>query len=157
MRTVRIETELHTAAERVWAAMLHPASFSYVCRGLIGIPALVGRTDALREGESGTAWLLLFHLIPLSRHTIHLVEIDQVTRTLRSQEHGGLLRVWNHTLHVEPVSERTCRYSDTVDIEAGTLTAVVARLAILIYRYRQRRWHKLVDKHLLPEGPAYAR
>lgn len=156
-KTVRIETELPTGAERVWSAMRHPASFNYVCRGLIGLPALAGRTDPFREGERGTGWLLLFHLIPLSRHTIHLVEIDRVTRSLRTREHGGLLRTWNHTLHVEPVSDRACRYSDTVDIDAGPLTAVVARFAVLIYRYRQRRWHKLVHKHLLPQGPAYAR
>lgn len=157
MQTVLIQTELPTDAERVWAAMQHPASFSYVCRGLIGIPALAGRTAPMCEGEHGTGWLLLFHLIPLSRHVIHLVEIDHATRSLRSREHGGLLRTWNHTLHVEPVSDRVCRYSDTVDIDAGALTAVVARLAVLIYRYRQRRWHKLVHKHLLPRGPDYAR
>lgn len=157
MRTVHIETELPTDAEQVWAAMQHPTSFTYVCRGVLGMPALVGRTAAMREGESGTGWLLLFHLIPLMRYTIHLVEIDPATKTLRSQEHGGMLRSWNHTLHVEAVSTRTCRYSDTVDIDAGALTPVVARLATLLYRYRQRRWHKLVHKHLLPEGPAYAR
>lgn len=157
MRTVHIETQLPTDAEQVWAAMQHPTSFTYVCRGVLGIPTLVGRTAAMRESESGTGWLLLFHLIPLSRHTIHLVEIDPTTKTLRTHEHGGLLRSWNHALHVEPISTQACRYSDTVDIDAGTLTPVVARLAILLYRYRQRRWHKLVHKHLLPEGPAYAR
>lgn len=157
MRTVHIETELPTDAERVWAAMRHPASFSYVCRGLIGLPALAGRTDAMCAGERGTGWILLFHCIPLSRHTIHLTEIDHAARTLRTEEHNGLIRSWNHALRVEPVSERTCRYSDTVDIEAGALTAPVAGLAVLLYRYRQRRWRKLVRKHLLPDGPAYAR
>ncbi len=49
-----------------------------------------------------------------------------------------------------------CRYSDTVDIDAGPFTAAVAKAAVAIYRYRQRRWHKLVDRHLLPTGPAYA-
>lgn len=157
MRTVHMETELSTDAEQVWAAMQHPTSFTYVCRGVLGIPALVGRTAAMREGESGTGWLLLFHLIPLSRHTIHLVEINPDTKTLRSHEHGGMLRSWNHALRVEAVSPRACRYSDIVEIDAGALTPVVARLAILLYRYRQRRWHKLVHKHLLPEGPDYAR
>ena len=157
MKTIHVETELPTDAERVWRAMLHPASFSYVCRGLIGIPALDGRTEPMQEGECGTAWLLLFHVIPFSHHTIHLVEIDPDSRTLRSEEHGGMLRAWNHTLHVEPLGETTCRYSDTVDIDAGRLTPAVAWAGKLIYRYRQRRWRKLVHKHLLPGGPLYAR
>lgn len=156
-RTVRVQTELPTDADRVWAAMCHPASFSYVCRGLLGLPVLNGRTEPMCEGESGTGWLFLFHFIPFSRHTIHLVEIDPATRTLRSEEHGGVLRMWNHTLHVEPVTEQTCRYSDTVAVEAGPLTPVVAHVAMLIYQYRQRRWHKLVHKHLLPAGPQYRR
>jgi hypothetical protein len=35
-------------------------------------------------------------------------------------------------------------------------TAFVATIAGGIYRHRQRRWRKLVHKHLLPAGPAYA-
>jgi hypothetical protein len=153
---VHIATELPTDSDRVWQAMCHPASFSYVCRGLIGIPALTGRTEPMRQGEIGTAWLWLFHLIPLSHHTIHVIAVDQDTRSVCTHEHGGFLRTWNHTLHVEPVSAFRCRYSDTVDIDAGVLTFVVARAAVMIYRYRQRRWHKLVEKHLLPTGPAYS-
>jgi hypothetical protein len=157
VRTIHIETNLPTDADRVWQAMQHPASFSYVCRGVIGLPALAGRTEPMHEGELGTAWLLLFHVIPLSHHTIHLVKVDPANRTMQSREHGGMLRQWNHTLHVEPISPRTCRYRDTVEIDAGPLTPIVARASIWIYRYRQRRWHKLVRKHLLPTGPQYGR
>ena len=156
MQTIRIETELPTSADRVWEAMRHPASFSYVTRGLIGVPALAGRTEPYREGECGTGWLLLFHLIPLSHHTIHLVEIDAASRTLRSREHGGILKAWNHTLHAEPLGDQRCSYSDTVEIDAGRLTGLVAAAARWIYRYRQRRWHRLVRKHLMPAGPRYA-
>ncbi|SDW79219.1 hypothetical protein SAMN05421504_1011518 [Amycolatopsis xylanica] len=155
MRTIRVQTDLPTSAENVWQAMQHAASFLYVTRGLFGFPALAGRTAPFQAGERGTGWLLLFHLIPLSRHTIHLVEVDEATRTLRSRERGGVLKAWNHTLHVEPVDEQRCRYSDTVEIDAGRLTGVVARVAVGIYRYRQRRWRKLVHQHLLPTGPRY--
>jgi hypothetical protein len=156
MRTIHVETVLPTDAERVWEAMQHPASFLYVCRGLIGFPALNGRTAPIREGETGTGWMLLFHLIPLSRHTINVVEVDSGTRTIRSDEHGGVLKAWRHTLHAEPLTDHACRYCDTVEIDAGPLTPVVARIAVAIYRYRQRRWHKLVRNHLLPGGPRYA-
>jgi hypothetical protein len=127
-----------------------------VTRGLIGVPALAGRTDPYREGESGTGWLLLFHVIPLSRHVIHLVEIDAASHTLRSHEHGGILKVWNHTLRAEPVGDRRCRYSDTVEIDAGRLTGLVAGVSVWIYRYRQYRWRRLVRNHLLPAGPRYS-
>jgi len=157
MRTIHVETVLPTSADRVWEAMQHPASFLYVCRGLIGFPVLNGRTSPVVEGEEGSGWMLLFHVVPLARHTIHIVEVDAATRTIRSDEHGGVLKAWRHTLHVEPDGDGTqARYSDTVEIDAGTLTPLVARIAVGIYRYRQRRWHKLVRQHLLPSGPRYA-
>ena len=151
MRTVHIETILPTDADRVWPALLSPVTFLYVCRGLLGFPALSGRSEPLHPGDRGTGWLFAFHLIPAYRHTIEVVEVDEAGRTVRTHEYGGVLKAWNHTLHVEPIDERTCRYSDTVDIDAGAATALVAALAMGIYRYRHRRWHKLVHRHLMPQ------
>jgi hypothetical protein len=154
--TVNVETVLPTDTDRVWSALKHPASFLYVVRGLFGMPALAGRTDPIRAGEAGTGWLLAFHVLPLHRHTIEVLSVDDGTRTIRTHEHGGVLRRWDHTLHVSPVpvpggsGGPRCRYRDTVTIDAGPLTAIVATLAVGIYRYRHRRWHRLVRKHLLP-------
>lgn len=156
MRTIHLETTLPTSAERVWRAMQSPVTFLYVCKGLFGIPALAGRAEPLRAGERGTAWLFAFHLIPAYRHTIEVVEVDEANRTIRTHEHGGMLTAWNHALHVEPIDENTCRYSDTLEIDAGRATSFVAAVAAGIFRYRQRRWHKLVRLHLMPQGPAYA-
>lgn len=156
-RTVHVETELPTDADRVWSALQHPASFLYVTRGLFGVPALAGRTDPLRAGEVGAGWLLAFHLLPVHRHTIEVVDVDHSTRTIRTHEHGGVLRRWDHDLHAEPVDASRCRYRDTVTIDAGRLTPLVTVLAAGIYRYRHRRWHRLVRKHLLPTGPRYTR
>ena len=156
MQTIHLETELPTSTEKVWQAICHPASFTYVTRGLIGVPALAGRTEPFREGETGTGWLLLFHLIPLHRHTIYLACLDHAATTLRSREHGGILRAWNHQLRVQHAGHNSCRYRDTIEIDAGPLTAAVAAVAKKIFRYRQRRWHRLVRNHLMPGGPRYA-
>jgi hypothetical protein len=156
VRTIHVETELPTGADRVWAAMKQPVTFLYVTRGLFGMPALAGRSEPVRAGEAGSGWLLAFHVVPAYRHTIEVVAVDEEERTIRTHEHGGVLRRWDHVLHAEPVGrepvggeEPRCVYSDTVTIDAGRLTAVVAALAVGIYRYRQRRWHRLVRKHLL--------
>jgi hypothetical protein len=156
-RTIQVETELPTGAECVWQAMKHPASFLYVTRGLVGFPALAGRTDPIRAGEAGRGWVLAFNLVPAYRHTIEVIDVDDQTRSIRTHEYGGTLRRWDHTLHVEPIGETRCRYRDTVVIDAGPITRLVCLVAIGIYRYRQRRWHRLVRKHLLPTGPRYGR
>ncbi|WIM86332.1 hypothetical protein PT015_15620 [Candidatus Mycobacterium wuenschmannii] len=157
MRTVHLQTTLPTSADRVWRAMQSPVTFLYVCKGLFGVPALAGRSEQFRVGDRGTAWLFAFHFIPAYRHSIEVVDVDDADHTVRTHEHGGVLRAWNHTLRVESVGPDVCRYSDTVDIDAGPLTAGVAALAVGIYRYRQRRWHKLVRLQLAPQGPAFSR
>lgn len=157
MKTIHVATELPASAEAVWETMQYPGTFLYVARGLVGAPALAGRATKFVEGEKGTGWMFLFHVIPLSKHTIEVVRIDHETMTVRTEEHGGMIRRWRHTLHVEPVDAERSRYSDTVDIDAGLFTGVVARFSLGIYKYRQRRWHRLARKHLAVDGPAYAR
>lgn len=154
MRTIQLETTLPTGADRVWQAMQSPVTFLYVCKGLFGFPALQGRSENLRVGERGSGWIFAFHLIPAYRHTIEVLDVDEDTRTIRTHEHGGIITAWDHTLHVEPIDGHTCHYRDTVAIDAGRATAAVAAIATGIFRYRQRRWHKLVRQHLLPQGPA---
>ncbi|TDO12109.1 hypothetical protein EV580_3835 [Mycobacterium sp. BK086] len=155
MRTIHHQTIFPTSAQRVWPAMLSPATFLYACKGLFSVPALAGRVEPFREGESGTAWLFALHVVPAYRHTIEVHDIDPATHTVRTREHGGILRAWNHTLHVEAIDNTSCRYTDTVDIDAGIATGLAALVADGIFRYRQRRWRTLVRRHLLPEGTAY--
>jgi hypothetical protein len=148
--TVALTTELAAPAPRVWGALQYPGTFLHVCRGVLGFPALEGRTDPFRVGEEGRGWLLLFHVIPLSIHRIRLVELDEHTMTMRTEEGGGLLRTWNHTLHVDPLGPTRSSYTDTIDLDAGALTPVVARVATWLFRYRQMRWRRLARRHLQP-------
>jgi len=128
----------------VWDAIQQPGTFRYVTRGVLGFPALRGREAAVEQGESVTGWLLLFHVLPLHRHTIRIVRLDPEDRTMETEEGGGVLHRWHHRLRAEPLPDGTTRYSDTVDIDAGRLTGVVATTSTWLYRYRQRRWQRLV-------------
>ena len=105
MRTIHLATTLPTSADRVWRAMQSPVTFLYVCKGLFAVPALSGRAEPLRAGERGTGWLFAFHVVPAYRHTIEVIDVDEHTHTIRTHEHGGVLRAWNHTLKVEPSLE----------------------------------------------------
>ncbi|OBJ96061.1 hypothetical protein A5638_18900 [Mycolicibacterium fortuitum] len=152
MQRIHVETILPADTARVWQAMQQVPTFLYVCRGLFGVPALAGRTEPFQAGDRGTGWLFAFHVIPAYRHTIEVLDVDDTTRTIRTHEYGGVLRSWDHTLHVEAVTGHSCRYSDTVEIDAGRLTFVVTVLARGIYAYRHRRWRKLVAKHMSETG-----
>lgn len=142
-RTVALQTELPLPADTIWQAMQQPATFLYVVRGMLAFPALNRRTAPFQQGETYTGWLLLFHVVPLHRHTITVVAVDPQQRKVQTEERGGLLRRWHHTLAVEPVTEATARYSDTIDIDAGPFTGLMYWSATALFRYRQWRWQRL--------------
>jgi hypothetical protein len=89
-------------------------------------------------------------LVPAYRHTIEVRRVDPVARTIATHEHGGILRRWDHTLAVEPSGPGRARYRDTLTIDAGRLTPVVAAIATAIFRHRHRhrRWRTLARRHL---------
>jgi hypothetical protein len=111
-------------------------------RPLLGVEGAL--PDTLDEGEQIDIRLKLLNAIPTNRHTIKLIEVDDETRTARTREHGGVLKTWNHTIHVEPLTDSTCRYYDSIDLDAGALTPVAVRIANQFFAHRQRRWQKLV-------------
>jgi hypothetical protein len=143
VRTVVRSTDLDVPAARVWQAMLQPSTMLYVLKGLFAFPSLEGRFDALTEGERGTGWLLLFHAIPFAKWTIEIVRADPGTRTIVTNEHGGMFRSWNHTLHVDDLDANRSRYTDRIELDAGPLTGIAATTVGLIFSYRQRRLRRL--------------
>lgn len=145
---VRRETMLPAPPERVWEAICQPATMLYVLKGLFGFPSLAGRLDPIREGERGCGWIMLFHVIPFARWTIRVARVDPATRTIATREGGGIIRQWNHTLHVEPSPQGGCRYVDVIDLEAGRFTSAAAAVVAVIFWYRQSRLRKLSRRHL---------
>lgn len=89
--------------------MQRPSTFLFLVRGLFSVPKQRGRTERFVAGESAAAWLFAFQVIPASRHHITVVDVDAATHTIRTHEHGGALRTWNHTLHAEALEEGRCR------------------------------------------------
>ncbi len=136
-------TTLDAPAVRVWAAVKTPAAFTLVTRGLITLPAVRGRAGEWRAGETVTSWLLLFGVVPFSRHHLTIVEIDDAHRVMRSDEHGGLIRSWRHDITVTPLDGVSCRYEDRIEIDAGMFTRPVVWYATAFYAMRQHRWRRL--------------
>jgi hypothetical protein len=130
-------------AEQVWLLMLRPATMLYVLRGLLDFPMLKDRHRPIVEGESGTGWIRLFHLVPFARWSIHVHTVDADSRVIATEECGGMFRRWAHTLRVEPVDAVSCRYIDIVEMDAGVLTPVAVPVVGAIFWHRHRRWRRL--------------
>ncbi|CAB4557096.1 MAG: hypothetical protein F2545_02995 [Actinobacteria bacterium] len=149
MAIVEKSTILGASADAVWAAVKTPSAFRRVTRGLVMMPVIRNRTDEWQLGETVVGWVFLFGFIPFSRHHLHVASISEDSRTLTSQERGGVVRKWNHDIVVTPVNESQCEYLDRIDISAGLLTPLIVVYAHWFYRMRQRRW-RVLAKELKP-------
>jgi ligand-binding SRPBCC domain-containing protein len=140
---VERSTLLEAPADAVWAAVKTPSAFRTVTRRLLTLPVIGDRQDEWREGETVVGWVLLFGLLPFSRHHLHVARIDEATRTMSSREFGGVITTWNHDIEVTPIDATSCRYRDRIEIHAGILTTAIAVYARWFYWMRQRRWRAL--------------
>ena len=143
LKTIRRSTDLPIPADEAWALVQRADTFTYVTKPLLGVRDPLPET--LGEGETLTLRLKILG-IPANRHTLHLTEVDDATKTIRTNEHGGALKTWSHTIHVEPTGDATCHYTDVIELDAGALTPIAYPIVNAFFAHRQRRWRKLASE-----------
>jgi hypothetical protein len=143
MVTVRRTTALPISAETAFALAQKPATFAYVARGVLRVPALAAVPHGFATpGATAAGRLWWLGVVPAWTHHLRVVAVD-APRELRTAEHGGPLRAWSHTLSFAATSPTTCDYTDTIELDAGPLTPAVRRFATAFFALRQARWRRL--------------
>jgi len=147
MVTVRATTALPIGADEAFALALKPATFAYVARGVMRVPALeaVGASFEAVPGAQARGRMWWLGVIPSWTHHLRVVAIEPADHTIRTAEHGGPLRAWNHRLTFTPApgGARGCEYADEIEIDAGALTLPTALFARAFFALRQARWRRL--------------
>jgi hypothetical protein len=151
MRTITEETYLAADPDIVKRHLMTPALLNYVVAGFMKFrpvePAAL--PDRWTPGEYKVL-MLAFHVLPVGWQIVRIEKPDENDEWfLRDNGLGSIARSWDHRIFVAPEGEGT-RYVDEVRIDAGILTWPVALYAALFYRYRQRRWRKLVGLNFAP-------
>lgn len=55
---------------------------------------------------------MLFGVVPLWGHEIRIVRFDDERREALTNERGGPIKKWEHSIKMEALSESSCRYTD---------------------------------------------
>jgi hypothetical protein len=139
--TITVSTDLPISAERACELARKPALLAHVLWPWLSLTPLTALPDEVGEGDTVSARLRFFGILPGWTHTLRLERVRP--HEIASREHGGPVTAWNHRLTFEPTSSGSCRYTDSVELHAGAATPAVALFAQLIYRYRQMRWRAL--------------
>lgn len=140
-----LSSTFRAPAERVWALVGKSGTLRYVCRGVLGFSGADQFPERWQEGTRIETRLLFLGWIPTWRHELYFEAIDEQARRLHTRERGGPVSVWEHRIIVVPRPDGSCRYTDEVEIGAGLLTPLVWLFALLLYRYRQWRWRRLLQ------------
>ncbi|MBY0538064.1 hypothetical protein K2P47_01545 [Patescibacteria group bacterium] len=84
---------------------------------------------------------LPWSLLPEGRHLVEVIKVDHNQLFIETVESGGVVEYWHHVMKIEPVPGCDfCMYTDTILLEAGWATGIVARIADSLYRHRHERW-----------------
>ncbi|PIE36719.1 MAG: hypothetical protein CSA54_03555 [Gammaproteobacteria bacterium] len=144
--TVRLSCTLPAGQATVWSLVGKSQTLVYITRGMLGF---AGAADFPAQWQVGTRLstrLLALGFIPLWTHHLSIDSIDPAACKIVSDEGGGIVSSWKHLIEIAAIDDKHCRYTDQVEISAGIFTPLVYAWAHIFYRYRQRRWRKLINQ-----------
>lgn len=144
MKTTTSAADYTVDAETLWC---HVVRYDALERMMSG--ALVRVQCPTGEEQVGHDVVLVFRLfgvVPVGRWRLKVVARDDARRRLCSEESGTFVRAWVHELVVEALDDGRSRLTDTIEIDAGVLTPLVARFARAEYARRHRLRKRMVEK-----------
>ena len=140
-----ISTLLDSDADSAWRLVKKLSTFRHVARGILSFPPCGEEPEEWFEGQTLQSRLWFFHVLPAWRHELRVLAVDDNGREIRTAEGGGLVKKWDHTIHLEPVSSSRCQYMDILEI-GGFLAPGVWLFAQAFFRYRHMRLRRLVRR-----------
>ncbi len=147
MAEIELTTTLNAPLDTVWEALQHPATLVHVSQGFLSFtpvdpPELPERWA---EGEYRVS-LKAFGVLPIGSQVlgVEFPEVEPPQRALRDNGRGGITKVWDHWIFIEPLGEDQTRYTDRIRVEAGLLTPILKPWVRAFYRHRQKRWRRLI-------------
>jgi len=140
MPTVSLTAEVPAGADEMWRAVVSPIGFRFVSRGLVHWPVVADRTTRWQEGETIEGWMFFFGFIPVARHRLTFVSLDGDRREFLTDEKGGIISSWHHSITVTPIGDHVSRVADSVTFSGGVFTPALWVLVKLFYAIRAPRW-----------------
>ena len=119
----RIERTYNVSAETLWQDLLDPIALAESMKGALTYDGLP--TEPVEQGQEFTVKLKRWGWFPMGSWTMKVVERNDENFVLRSEEHGGPVKLYRHRLSIQRTGPETCLYTDEIDVDAGILTPLV--------------------------------
>ncbi|WP_197203499.1 SRPBCC family protein [Crateriforma conspicua] len=144
---IQAAVKLPAPANRVWDLLLRKDTFLEITRGMMAYENTGSWPETLFSPDTTlTTRVRPFGIGPASRHEVRVVQVDASQQVIQTDESGGLVTTWQHTMRIESLSDQRCRYIDRIFLHAGIITPAIGLFAMVFYRYRQHRWKRLLRR-----------
>ena len=145
-RTVTKTSVFPAAKEVVFSRLKELKTLQYIATPFATFTPVNSAENLIWEKNRDFAFRFkLFSILPLGIHTIHVVEFDELSCEIYTNERNPYVPVWNHRINLKETGTGKTQYTDEVEIYAGWKTPFVYLWAKRFYAHRQRKWLKLLQ------------
>jgi ligand-binding SRPBCC domain-containing protein len=135
LRRIIVSAHYAVPALTVWSHVVRYDSLQAVMSGpLVAVRCPEGEEQV---GHDVALTFRLFGVVPIGGWRLKVLARDDNERRLLSQEEGTAVRYWRHEIKVESEGEGS-RLTDTITVDAGPLTPLIAAFARRDYTRRHR-------------------
>lgn len=88
--------------------------------------------------------MYILGFIPFGSQWI-IISMDDDIKNIRDNGYSKIIKKWDHNVYLKDIGNNRTLYADTIEINAGILTLFIVLFANIFYRFRQKRWKKLIN------------
>ena len=148
MLTVKKSSVFPAAKDEIFRRLQKLKTLQYIAHPYATFKSVDDTEELTWQEDSAFAFhFKLFALIPFGVHTIKVIQFD-IEKGIYTQEGNKHVPVWNHKIILEKIDEKTTKYTDIVEIQAGWKTLFVYLWANSFYAHRQRKWKRLLKRKI---------
>jgi ligand-binding SRPBCC domain-containing protein len=150
MKRVKIQSQLSVTPEKVWEWLNQTDTLFFITKGWVHFVDKTNFTTQWEQGQVIQTVIKPFVIGASAKYEIRITLVDDVAFTIKTEESGAGIKSWNHVMQVNSVSgsTATCQLIDVVEVDAGVLTGAFTVYVWCYYKWRHRRWKKLIRRRL---------
>ena len=145
-RNISVSSTFNCLPEIIWEKVLDFNTLVEICKPKVSFKSI---SEPPRRWEENIVYkfkLFIYGFVPFGEHKILLESINEIQKEIKSKEHNKVIKIWNHLISMSKTENGKTLYTDSVELYSGIFTYFTALWSISLYKHRQKKWSKIVEK-----------
>ncbi|QGG55033.1 hypothetical protein [Paenibacillus sp. B01] len=149
---VKVTTIFNCDSEELFHEVKKSKSLLYIAKPLVKfVHSPESPIPEVWEDGRYLVSMYLLGFIPFGKQWI-VISVHNDIKHIRDNGYSRLIKKWDHNIHLTKLGDNKTLYVDTIEINAGILTYFIVLFAHVFYRWRQKRWCKLLNNNFDYDG-----